>query len=243
MTWFERWFNSPYYHLLYHHRNEKDAGIFLDHLTGHLRLPSGAKVLDLGCGRGRHSMYLKQKGFTVTGMDISEENIRYCRAFENDGLSFYVHDMRKRFAVNEYDLVLNLFTSFGFFESDADNRKALSNACRALKTGGKLVIDYLNTPQLEKNLQPSANIEVEGITFEVSRRLKEGYFCKDIRFSDRGRVYQFTEKVEALRLADFKRYLLPCGMKIEMVAGDYQLNPYEEASSPRLILIATKSGL
>lgn len=175
--------------------------------------------------------------------DISEENIRFCHDFESATLSFYVHDMRKRFAVNEYDLVLNLFTSFGFFESDAENRKALANACRALKQGGQLVIDYLNTPHLEKNLQPSTHIEVEGIKFEVSRRLTEGYFCKDIRFNDQGKACLFTEKVEALRLADFERYLLPCGMKIGMVAGDYQLNPYDEATSPRLIIIATKSGL
>lgn len=243
MTWFERWFNSPYYHLLYRHRNEKDAGLFSDHLIANLQLPAGAKVLDLGCGRGRHSMYLNQKGFTVTGMDISEDNIRFCRRFENAGLSFFVHDMRKRFAINEYDLVLNLFTSFGFFETDDENRKALANACRALKKGGRLVIDYLNTSYLEHHLQPSTSIEVEGITFEISRYLEEGFFCKEIRFNDQGKACQFTEKVEALRLSDFERYLLPCGMKIESVAGDYRLNPYDETTSPRLILVAIKSGI
>src|SRR5438034_11636297 len=106
--WFESWFNSPYYHILYKDRDESEARLFLDNLISFLKPPPGAKILDVACGKGRHSVYLNKKGFQVAGFDLSPENIAHNRQFENDTLSFSVHDMREVFRRNYFDYVLNL---------------------------------------------------------------------------------------------------------------------------------------
>src|SRR6187455_1959490 len=103
MSWFESWFNSPWYHILYEHRDEQEAEEFLDALLDHLQPKPGSSMLDLGCGKGRHSIYLNQKGFNVTGIDLSPESIMHCRKWENETLSFFVHDMRHLFRTNDFD--------------------------------------------------------------------------------------------------------------------------------------------
>lgn len=240
MSWFESWFDSPYYHILYQHRNEKDAELFLDHLLDYLRPESGSSMLDLGCGKGRHSIYLNNKGYTVTGIDLSQESISHCRKFENNTLSFFVHDMRKLFQVNAFDYVLNLFTSFGYFDRDSENVAAMKNACLAVRKGGTIVIDYLNSEFVKSNLKTKETVVQDGIEFNISREFKDGFFYKDIRFSDGGNNYHFTEKVAALDINDFKRYLEPFGVRIDNLFGNYDLQPFEKSNSPRLIILASK---
>jgi 2-polyprenyl-3-methyl-5-hydroxy-6-metoxy-1,4-benzoquinol methylase len=92
--WIEDWFGSTYYSMLYKHRNNNEASLFLNNLISFLKIPGGSSFLDCGCGKGRHSLYLAEKGYEVTGMDISEQNIQEAKRFEKANLSFYVHDMR-----------------------------------------------------------------------------------------------------------------------------------------------------
>ena len=92
--WFESWFDSPYYHLLYQNRDSGEAKHFIDNLTNYLHLPKQSKLLDLACGKGRHSIYFSQKKFITTGIDLSEQSIHYALQFENDSLSFFIYDMR-----------------------------------------------------------------------------------------------------------------------------------------------------
>ena len=240
MSWFESWFDSPYYHILYQHRDEQEAEAFLDHLLGYLKPDTDASMLDLGCGKGRHAVYLNEKGYEVTGIDLSEQSIRYCMQFENDKLSFFVHDMRKLFRVNDFDFVFNLFTSFGFFEKESENIAAIKNACLTLKKGGTLVIDYLNARFVEDHLVKNDTAIFNGITFNITRELQDGYFLKKISFQDKGEMYRFTEKVAALKISDFEKYLNFSKMKIQKIFGDYDLNEFNTLESPRLIIIATK---
>src|SRR5688500_2509825 len=114
--WFSTWFDSPYYHILYNNRDEQEAEQFMDKLLAYLHPKPHEKVLDLACGKGRHSVYLNQKGFDVTGIDLSEQSIAYARQFENERLHFAVHDMREVYQPETFDFILNLFTSFGYFE-------------------------------------------------------------------------------------------------------------------------------
>ena len=118
--WYASWFNTPYYHILYRDRDHAEARTFMDKLTHHLGLSRESHILDLACGRGRHSLYLNSIGFEVTGVDLSEESIAYAKQFENDRLHFDIHDMCKPYS-KKFDAVFNLFTSFGYFENDADN--------------------------------------------------------------------------------------------------------------------------
>src|SRR3989304_1152048 len=94
-TSMKKWFNSPYYHILYKNRDEAEARHFIDNISLSLKIKKNAKILDLGCGRGRHSVYLSQKGFDVTGIDISTQNILYAGKLSTGKVSFYVHDMRQ----------------------------------------------------------------------------------------------------------------------------------------------------
>src|SRR5688572_11147253 len=92
--WYKDWFNSAFYHKLYFERDEAEAEAFIDRLLQHLSLPAGSRILDVACGKGRHSKYLSEKGLDVTGIDISFDSIMEAKTFENDHLHFYQHDMR-----------------------------------------------------------------------------------------------------------------------------------------------------
>ena len=240
MSWFKSWFNSPYYHILYSHRDESEAEKLLDGLIEWLQPPLGARILDLACGKGRHSVYLNEKGFEVSGVDLSPENIQHCLQYENSRLSFFVHDMRHLFRVNDFDFVFNLFTSFGYFDTDAEHQLAIRNASLALKPSGRIVIDFLNIHHVSKHLAEHSRIEREGIVFNIHKKIENGFLIKDIRFTDNQTAYHFTEKVAALQLKDFEKYLLHCGMKIITLFGDYNLKPFENERSPRLLIVAEK---
>ena len=122
--WYTSWFNSPYYHILYKDRDYTEAGRFMDKLTADLQLEKGSKILDLACGKGRHSIYLSELGYDVTGADLSPKNIEAAKKYERPGLRFVIHDMCLPF-LEKFDAIFNLFTSFGYFESPNDNLRAI----------------------------------------------------------------------------------------------------------------------
>src|SRR5687768_1289478 len=110
--WFESWFDSPWYPILYSHRDHAEAEAFVENLLKTLAPAPGARFLDLACGRGRHARFIHRRGFDVTGLDLSTASIADARLFEEPGLRFAVQDMRHPFP-GTYDYILNLFTSFG----------------------------------------------------------------------------------------------------------------------------------
>jgi len=240
MSWFESWFNSPWYHILYDHRDDREAEHFLDHLLTHLKPAKGSSMLDLGCGRGRHSQYLKQKGNVVTGIDLSPESILFCMKYEDENLSFFVHDMRHLFRTNDFDYVFNLFTSFGYFSTDKENISAIIHAAMALKPGGVLLLDYLNSDYVKRNLIGNERIIKKGVEFSIRRNFIDGFIVKDINFEVEGKSYHFTEKVAALTKDDFERYFAKAGLELRSVYGNYTLENWDKSNSPRLILEAIK---
>src|SRR5215471_8928653 len=124
-AWYESWFDSPYYHHLYEHHDTDEASNEVEQIVEKLGIQPPSTILDVACGRGRHAIELSRKGFDVTGIDLSWKNILHAQHFEDDHLSFFVHDMREVFYVNFFDVVLNLFTSFGYFEAEKDNLKSM----------------------------------------------------------------------------------------------------------------------
>ena len=235
-AWFESWFDSPYYHILYDNRDEKEAKKCIDNLMKELALPSGAKLLDVACGRGRHAIYLNQLGYDVTGIDLSKKSIAYAQAFANESLRFYQHDMRMSLGEN-FDSVLNLFTSFGYFENDSDNLKALHAFRTHLRPGGVGVLDFLNTPWVANNLVPEESVVKDGIQFDIHRHIDKDWITKEIAFEANGEQLQFQERVRALTLENFKDWLSKVDLKIKALYGDYDLSSYNLLSSKRLILI------
>lgn len=241
--WFKDWFDSKYYHILYKHRDHREAQHFIDALVTRLALPQGARVLDLPCGKGRHSIYLAQKGFNVTGVDLSEQSIAHAKQFETDRLRFFVHDMRVPVRVNYFDAVLNLFTSIGYFEKDSDNAKAVSAAGKALRPGGTLVIDFMNVNKVVRELVREERKTIDNITFNIRRLVENGQIVKEIRFEDEGKQHVFIERVRALTRAHFENYLKSSSLKLINLWGDYSLHDFDETNSDRLIIAAVKSNI
>jgi SAM-dependent methyltransferase len=235
-AWFSSWFDTPYYHILYKERNYTEAQFFMDNITNYLNLPENAKVLDLACGKGRHSTYLNQLGFDVLGADLSENSIAEASKDTNDTLHFKVHDMRVPFE-EKYDAIFNLFTSFGYFENEEDNLTTLIAIKESLSEYGFAVIDFLNVSQVLKTLVPEEIKTVEGIEFHLKRYLKDGHIYKEIDFEDKGQKFHFTEKVKALTLQDFEGLMEEAGIYLLDIFGDYKLKKFYKNESERLIMI------
>lgn len=238
--WFSTWFDSPYYHILYRDRDQQEAQHFMDKLLTYLHPKPHEKILDLACGKGRHSRYLNQKGYDVTGIDLSEQSIAYARQFSNERLQFDVHDMRQVYKPETFDFIVNLFTSFGYFDNDTENVVALCATAASLKHGGKLVIDFMNTDKVIDRLVAQEEKEVQGINFKISRGVENGFIIKTIRFSDKGQEYRFEERVRALREEDFLEFFKLTQLRLVATFGDYDLNPYNQASSDRMIFVLKK---
>ncbi|HMQ44992.1 class I SAM-dependent methyltransferase [Mariniflexile maritimum] len=235
-TWFTSWFDTPFYHILYKDRDDTEAQHFMDKLTGYLNIPEGGSILDLACGKGRHSIYLNSLGFDVTGADLSENSIGFAKQYENDTLHFKVHNMCKPFN-KPFDAVFNLFTSFGYFESDADNLSTIKAIKADLNASGFGVIDFMNSDFVMANLVPEEVKTVQGINFHLKRYVKDGFIIKDINFTANGKDYCFHEQVRAFTLADFEKLFDAADAYLLDVFGDYKLSKFNKNTSERLVMI------
>lgn len=238
--WFSEWFDSKYYHILYKNRDFKEAERFISNIVQFIKLPAKAKTLDLACGKGRHSIFLNSLGYDVLGLDLATNSIEKAKAHESDTLQFGVHDMRDEIPHKNFKLILNAFTSFGYFSNPEDDVKTLTRVKNALAEDGYFVFDFLNAHQVIQNLVKEETKIVDNVTFHLKRFVKNKSICKTISFSAEGKELNFTERVDALYLEDFQEYFETVGLKIKHVFGDYDLNPFEKETSKRLILIVQK---
>ncbi|WP_226390012.1 class I SAM-dependent DNA methyltransferase [Penaeicola halotolerans] len=239
-AWFDDWFNSLYYHTLYQKRGSEEARQFIDALVAYLKPQASDHVLDLGCGRGRHAVYLHQLGYQVTGLDIAPKNIAFAQKSANDRLHFAVHDMRDPIFPKQYNLILNLFTSFGYFEEDQTNQKVISHVADALPKGGRFLIDFMNVDYVKTHLVPEETRTIAGIEFDIRRKFTGTAITKEIRFEADGGSYHFKEFVKALQMSDFERYFEQAGLEICALMGNYQLEAFDAKQSERLIILTEK---
>lgn len=238
--WFKQWFDSEYYHTLYKNRDQKEAQGFIKKLMLQFNVQPGQKVIDIACGKGRHSTYINSLGFDVTGVDLSQESIDYANQNQSDSLRFIRHDMRHPFIKEKFDFALNLFTSFGYFLDDQDNQNSISSMASNLKPGGFLVIDFLNVNKVTPNLPNQEVKNIDGISFEINKIVENGFITKSIKFTDKGQDYHFTEYVKNISKETFIEYLNKAKMELVHLFGDYQLNNFDSLDSDRLILISRK---
>lgn len=240
--WFDEWFSSPYYEQLYASRNIAEADAFLQRLIHFLQPPPGSRMLDVACGKGRYSQVLAEMGFQVTGIDLSRPFIAAAKKQEKKNLHFFVHDMRYPFRENYFDYAFNFFTSFGYFQTIEEHYDALKTIALSLLDKGIFVIDYLNVPYASDQLK-AKEVKTSGqVNFQITRWQDPAFFYKQVEVDDRQNCYhhRFTEKVLKFTLPDFRQMLAWHKMYIRFVFGDYNLGPYKETNSPRLILIASK---
>ncbi|MEH0158115.1 methyltransferase domain-containing protein [Limibacter armeniacum] len=238
--WFDEWFNTPYYHILYKNRDYTEAQLFIDNLIAFLGISPEHKLLDLACGKGRHSIYLNHKGLDVEGIDLSEESINYAKQFENDRLHFSRHDMRIPYKHHYFDFVLNMFTSFGYFKTDHEDMFAIEAIAECLKDGGYLVLDYFNTYKVTNSLPIKEEIFRDEMKFDIHKYVDNGFVKKDISFQADGKQHLFTESVKALKRSDFQRYFEGTGLKVIHILGSYSLDKFDKETSDRMIFIVQK---
>jgi len=240
--WYKDWFNATYYHILYADRNEEEAADFIKLLIKYLHPHTEAKMLDIACGKGRHSIMLANLHFNVTGIDISPNSIHEANLAAHDKLEFFIHDMRLSFRINYYDFAFNFFTSFGYFDSRKEHQKALHNMSLSVKPGGIFVMDYLNPNYTIQHLQKTSVIKKENILFNISRWSDDDYIYKKISIDDASTKVPlvFMEKVANFNLDDFTELFQENGLTINEVFGNYQLEPFDAIHSPRMIMIAQK---
>jgi len=240
-NWFSDWFNTSYYHLLYQDRDESEANFFIENLIHYLNPKLDAKILDLACGKGRHSLIIKELGYIVTGIDLSKNSIDEAKKNENEKLNFAVHDMREAFEPDSFDYVFNLFTSFGYFNDSIDNQKVLDAVAENLTSNGWFVLDFLNSVKVVNGLVPFEEKEIGGVHFKISKTFENNVIRKKIEFTDQGRDYSFTEQVTAFSKKELEQLFKNSQLEIMDCFGNYKLEEFKKENSDRLIIIAKKA--
>lgn len=241
MEWFESWFDTPYYHILYKNHDFREAEDFITLLVKDLKLEKGAKIIDLACGKGRHSIFLNKLGYDVIGLDLSEQSIKHNKQFENATLHFGVHDMRQPIEqVEQQDAVFNLFTSFGYFDNPEDDLAVFRSVSHILKKGGYFVLDYMNQNYVRNTLVPESTVEREEYTFFITKEIKDNFIIKNIRFEDQGKPMHFYEKVKLHTSETILKYATQMGFERLKIWGNYNLEDFDEQKSPRCITLFKK---
>lgn len=241
--WFEEWFNTEEYLNVYRHRNEEDAENLFSLITNNISLNTGSKVLDLACGAGRHSILFAKNGFDVTAVDISDNLLEVAKKSAVElglKISFVKSDLRKLCLDEKFNLIINLFTSFGYFESDEENRKVIKTAAEHLAGNGYFVLDYFNITYLKNNLIPISYDKIENGIIKQERVLEKDRIIKKITITKSGIEKIYHESVRTFTKAELAAFFEEHGLKIQIIFGDYLGNKFTEDFSPRIIIIAKK---
>lgn len=245
MSWFEEWFDSPLYEKLYANRNEEEAALLADLIEEVIPKQTFTRILDLGCGRGRHSITLATRGYRVTGVDLSPEAIKKARNRAEkeklENVTFLEGDMREP-VEGQFDAILNLFTTFGYFLDDEENDRVLKNASGMLPENGRLMIDFLNPSYVARNLVPQESGAFRKVEYTIRRFIEKGMVFKEITFHapDAEEPLTYTERVKLYDVDWFRVHLSDAGFSIIQTFGDYRGGRYMPEKSSRLIMLCSK---
>lgn len=241
--WFKDWFSSGEYHNVYKHRDSKDAILFWDTFTRKFELPDNVKVLDAACGPGRYSSILAEKNIDVTGFDLAMPllKIAYQKISKKGKIPKLLRtDIREATFRGEFDLILNMFTSFGYFESDDENFLFLKNARDFLTDKGVFVLDYLNQQKVLDTLVPESSKIVENKEVFEKRFIRNGRVEKEIVISDDGENVKFIESVKLYDKNTLVDNINSLGYNILDIWGGYGGEAFDGKSSERLIILFGK---
>jgi len=241
--WFKPWFNTKAYHVLYGDRSESEAQNLVEALTRHGGIGTPGRALDAGCGAGRHARALAAQGWQVDAFDLSEASIREAQSMETRNASFQCLDLRALRAQEQwhatFDLVTNFFTSLGYFSSSSEHEAVVEGFAKVMKPGGKLVVDFLNLSRVERHLVEEETTIRSGISFQIHRRIHQGWIEKSIQFEWEGAWHHHVERVRALAPEDLRELLVRHGLVVVDLWGNYELSNWTP-SSPRCILLAER---
>jgi SAM-dependent methyltransferase len=229
--WFEEWFGEKYLQL-YPHRDDAEAARAVELIVGTVPFQPGWRVLDVACGAGRHARAFRSAGARCFGVDLSATLLHIAQGVTDAPL--IRADMRYLpVRPGSMDLTVNLFTSFGYFENDAEHAAALGEMVSTLRPGGWFVLDFLNAAAVRGRLVPTELLHVGGVEFRVGRSVSPDgrYVCKSIESGGQ----QFVERVRLFGAEEIASMLLDAGITLQHRFGDYEAAPLS-AASPRTIL-------
>lgn len=241
--WFKEWFDTNEYMEVYRHRNDADAQKLVSLILENIKLDKNADIIDLACGAGRHSILFAERGFNVTAVDLSRNLLKIARRRAENGvtkINFINADLREFCITSKFDLAVNLFTSFGYFETDDENFSLFYNACELLKPGGYFVIDYFNPGYLQQNLVPFSEDIIDGKKIIQERRIMGNRIIKDITIAKNSKRKKFIESVRMYSGSELLSALEKSGLKISGIYGDFNGSKFDLNSSSRIIIISGK---
>ncbi len=216
----------------------------VDRIVALLRLPSGTRILDLCCGVGRHSLELARRGFSVVGVDRTREYLeRASREARKQGLEveFVESDMREFVRPNAFDAVLNLFTSFGYFDDSAEDSQVLRNAWRSLRPGGLLLMDLMGKEVLARIFRERDWSEEDGTVLLIESKLDQNWEWIENRWivlrGDARKEYGITLRLYSA--GELRTLLLGCGFTSAFAYGGFGGSPYDH-NARRLVMLARK---
>ncbi len=247
-SWFEAWFNHPLYLEVYSHRDQREAAQCIDTILSCTGLetqePSSLTVLDIACGAGRHALELAKRGYRVTGNDLSPfllEEARKAAEASKLPLDLTCSDMRHISTHRKYELVVQLFTSFGYFEEKEDDQRVLNNAYKVLRSGGWYVLDLLNPEYLRRTLVANSRRTAVELTIIEERSLQHNTITKTISIiPKKGESLTFSESVRLYDQEEISTMLECEGFNIINVVGTYQGDKFASTDSPRMMIFCRK---
>ncbi|HED11150.1 MAG TPA: class I SAM-dependent methyltransferase [Caldithrix abyssi] len=239
-SWYKEWFGEDYL-TVYKHRDNSDARRLTALILRHCPVGSGGKVLDLACGNGRHSFLLARHFSTVIGLDLSAHLLRVAQNSRKSSACpcFVRGDMRLLPFKSGFDLVASLFTSFGYFDDDAQHRQVAGEIARVLRPGAYFVIDYFNAAYVRDHLVAEGERVIEGRIIREKRWIEGGRVNKKILIEKDGRIKSFLESVRMFSGQELVNLFTAAGIETQHMFGDYDgsaLTP----SSPRMIIFGKK---
>lgn len=241
--WYEDWFNTKEYLEVYRHRNDAEARQLVDLIIGFTEPAEGGKVLDLACGAGRHSLLFARRGFHVTAVDLSDKLLAVAKktAEENNvKINFIKSDIRHFSVDKKFDLVLNLFTSFGYFDSDEENFRLFTTAHNLLEDEGSFVFDYFNSKFLADNLVDKSEEKLNGSRLVQKRYIENNRVIKDIFIKENGDERHYKESVRMYGRDELVAAMENAGLRIKNILGGFNGEGFDEKKSQRIIIIARK---
>lgn len=228
---------------VYSHRNESDAIKLFNLIQNNVVLSKNSKILDVACGNGRHSNHLAKLGYNVTGFDLSYNLLKIAmkNKLESDLKSnYFCADVRSIPIKANFDLVLNLFTSFGYFDNDVENFSFIKYASEHLNRNGYFVFDYLNPNFLKKNVVESSEKKVANLTILEKRRINGKRIEKEIIIKDSENMHSFFESVQLYSYNEILKVFNNNGFNQISSFGSYSEDIYDENESERMIIIFKK---
>lgn len=252
-AWWDAAF-GPAYLLVYPHRDDAEALANVGGVLAALGVGANARVLDLGCGEGRYARALAARGCRVTGVDTSDALLAEARRRSPGlpGTPTYVRaDMRALPFAAQFDAVVSLFTSFGYFDDPADDARALGEVARVLVPGGRFLLDFLHADVVRATLVPSSVEERRGVRLRITRRLDDAspggpYVRKTIRLetvAGGDPVGVVEERVRLHTPAALDALLVAAGLEpVGAPASDLRGSPFQPATSPRYVRVARRPG-